>query len=436
VQSCQKHQLLPAMALSVGIFLAAVALPSPALGQDLNAALSNAESKAASAEAEIGQAQARVGPAAARYKATSKRAQPAQQAAAAARLRMRGMKAAIAVRRRSAAAQVARIESEHRSEVAEHDEAVRGGIDLALAALLAAAIALGWGWFRASAAVAWLTRVQLGQAIGLCLGGGFVLFLVGAAIAGAGGLTGVLGVFIALTGPVFAVAFLLARHSAEVQSGREKPLLRRERAPQWLMRGLAGLLGVICLAGLASAIFASGPGTEVVSAQVRSEASGTVGAARKRRLAVAETKTAALGQQASRRGSKQSAAQAVLRKARQGLGAAKSRLAAAEQSARSYSHQIEVAYKQEVREREKEEAKAQIEAEKQAEREAEEAEEESEGEECDPNYAGACLKPNVSDYDCIGGSGNGPYYTGEVTVVGVDHYGLDANGNGIGCEGE
>jgi hypothetical protein len=54
--------------------------------------------------------------------------------------------------------------------------------------------------------------------------------------------------------------------------------------------------------------------------------------------------------------------------------------------------------------------------------------------ECDPNYAGACLMPNASDYDCEGGSGNGPYYTGEVTVIGVDHYGLDADGDGIGCE--
>ena len=60
----------------------------------------------------------------------------------------------------------------------------------------------------------------------------------------------------------------------------------------------------------------------------------------------------------------------------------------------------------------------------------------SEESECDPNYTGACLMPNVSDYDCEGGDGNGPYYTGEVTVVGVDHYGLDENNNGIGCEAE
>lgn len=54
--------------------------------------------------------------------------------------------------------------------------------------------------------------------------------------------------------------------------------------------------------------------------------------------------------------------------------------------------------------------------------------------ECDPNYEGACLDPNAYDYDCAGGSGDGPEYTGPVTVVGEDHYGLDADGDGHGCE--
>jgi hypothetical protein len=53
---------------------------------------------------------------------------------------------------------------------------------------------------------------------------------------------------------------------------------------------------------------------------------------------------------------------------------------------------------------------------------------------CDPNYAGACLRPDVSDYDCAGGSGDGPYYTGRVDVVGSDHYGLDRDGDGVACE--
>jgi len=67
-------------------------------------------------------------------------------------------------------------------------------------------------------------------------------------------------------------------------------------------------------------------------------------------------------------------------------------------------------------------------------REQEDAETSEPTSECDPSYSGACLNPYSSDYDCEGGSGNGPDYTGEVTVVGEDHYGLDADGDGVGCE--
>jgi hypothetical protein len=53
---------------------------------------------------------------------------------------------------------------------------------------------------------------------------------------------------------------------------------------------------------------------------------------------------------------------------------------------------------------------------------------------CDPNYAGACLNPNSYDYDCAGGSGDGPDYTGWVRVIGDDHFDLDRDGDGIGCD--
>ena len=53
---------------------------------------------------------------------------------------------------------------------------------------------------------------------------------------------------------------------------------------------------------------------------------------------------------------------------------------------------------------------------------------------CHPSYKGACLDPNASDYDCIGGSGNGPKYTGLVRVVGPDVFRLDADHDGWGCE--
>lgn len=54
--------------------------------------------------------------------------------------------------------------------------------------------------------------------------------------------------------------------------------------------------------------------------------------------------------------------------------------------------------------------------------------------ECHPSYSDACLNPNASDYDCAGGSGNGPYYTGRVRVIGPDIFGLDRDRDGWGCE--
>jgi hypothetical protein len=53
---------------------------------------------------------------------------------------------------------------------------------------------------------------------------------------------------------------------------------------------------------------------------------------------------------------------------------------------------------------------------------------------CHPSYEGVCLDPNAEDYDCIGGSGDGPLYTGQVRVVGPDVFELDHHNDGIGCE--
>jgi hypothetical protein len=52
---------------------------------------------------------------------------------------------------------------------------------------------------------------------------------------------------------------------------------------------------------------------------------------------------------------------------------------------------------------------------------------------CNPNYGG-CLKANAADYDCEGGGGDGPFYSGSVDVIGVDEYDLDDDGDGTGCE--
>ncbi len=49
-----------------------------------------------------------------------------------------------------------------------------------------------------------------------------------------------------------------------------------------------------------------------------------------------------------------------------------------------------------------------------------------------PALVVACV---ASDYDCAGGSGDGPKYTGPVTVKGgSDPYDLDRDGDRTGCE--
>ena len=55
------------------------------------------------------------------------------------------------------------------------------------------------------------------------------------------------------------------------------------------------------------------------------------------------------------------------------------------------------------------------------------------GDDCHPSYS-PCLDASASDYDCAGGSGNGPYYTGRVRVIGPDVFRLDTDGDGWGCE--
>jgi hypothetical protein len=51
---------------------------------------------------------------------------------------------------------------------------------------------------------------------------------------------------------------------------------------------------------------------------------------------------------------------------------------------------------------------------------------------CTPGYS-PCIPPG-SDVDCQGGTGDGPrYIAGPVQVTGSDPYGLDGDGNGVGC---
>jgi PASTA domain len=54
---------------------------------------------------------------------------------------------------------------------------------------------------------------------------------------------------------------------------------------------------------------------------------------------------------------------------------------------------------------------------------------------CDPSYPDVCLDPAVEDYDCAGGTGNGPKYVeGPIRVRPPDPFDLDREGDGWGCE--
>jgi len=420
VQSKWRRRRLGAVALGC---VAALVASTPAFGQELGAALNSAEADAASAEAQVAEAQAKVMPAQRRYAAAAARARPAHADARAARSEVHVTKTAIAARRRAAERRIASIEAGHQSQVEHHDDAVQGGVGVALAALAAAGVALGWGWFRASAGVAWLVTQRRSQAIGLCVGGAFVAVIAGAALAGAGGALGALGVFVAVLGLWLAVALLMARHSALVQAARERPLLGHERLPAWFTKGLAGVAGVLCLALLVGALFSSGPQAMHIDAGMRQAAAGFVSTNTRRSLVAAEARAATLERRAARLGNLQNAARTALRTARGELASAQSRLAAAEDEIGRYTRRIEVAEKKEAHQRETEERKA--------------IEEEERAQACDPSYEGECLKDGIGDYDCASGSGDGPNYVySEVRVVGPDVFGLDANGNGFGCEGE
>ena len=52
-----------------------------------------------------------------------------------------------------------------------------------------------------------------------------------------------------------------------------------------------------------------------------------------------------------------------------------------------------------------------------------------------PSYPDVCLDPEATDYDCAGGSGNGPEYVrGPIRVLPPDPFDLDREGDGVGCE--
>jgi hypothetical protein len=415
--------------VAVALGLAAcllLALSPNALAQDPKAGLADAETRAAAAETDATELESVARLAKAKLEAAKEQAAPVRLEAERAADRVAATEASLRRTHLQAVATVRRIEEERRDAAKDHDEEVASGIGFGIAALILALIALAWGWFRASAAVAFLARIQLGQAIGLCVGGGFVAVIVGAAIGSAGGLAEVVGVAILSLGLMLPVALLLGRHSAEVQRGRARPVLGRKRIPVRATQVIAALFALLFLFGFGSALFAGEAESNEITSKTRELAEDEDPPSQA--LVKAEDAATKL------EGSAAPLLAAVYRRktdldaVERQLGKAESRFSNAERDARGFTRRLLVIERREIREREEEErAAAKLIA-----REEREASEEA-AEECNPNYSG-CLDPYASDYDCEGGSGDGPLYTGTVEVIGYDEYGLDDDGDGIGCD--
>lgn len=423
-------RVLAAIVLVLVGALLAIGVAS-ASAQDPAAGLANAEAKVAQFEGEAPDLQSRVSAAEARYRAVVRHAAPALGALRQDKAEVRHLRRHLAAQEQKAKADIGRLQEQHQQEVDDHDEEVRNGVGFGSAALVVGLIALGWSFFRTSAPVAALSELDLGRAVGLCVGGGFLILIAGLVLGSSGGAVGAIGSFLFCLGFVLPAALLLARHSAEVQRGRSKPLFGRESLPSWIPLATAGLMAVIFLASTGSAIFATGASSQPISPQLEQQAEATSEGEGAEELEAAKERVARAAQQAATPLGRRKSARRQLASARRGYRHLQLRLTSARSSQRSFTQRLVALEAKEQREIEKEEARALREQEEQEEIAAEEAlEVEEEVAACDYN---PCLPP-ASDYDCEGGSGNGPAYTGMVEVTGTDIYGLDADGDGIGCE--
>ncbi|HTR74173.1 MAG TPA: hypothetical protein VMH33_02805 [Solirubrobacterales bacterium] len=429
---------------TIAAFALVLLVASPAGARDLRSSIAAAEERAETAATEAADLKTSVGPALAHLKATGRRAAPVRLELRTAERRATAIKAREHARVAAAAARVRGAEEANRRQSEKHEEKVTSGIGIGLSLLIIGWIVLAWGWFRASAAVAALTRVTLAQALGLCVGGGLLALIVGGALHSSGGVVAVLGMTLALLGLTLPCAFLFARHSAEIQRGRSRPILRRERFPSRVTQVLAAIVGVLCLVGFGSAIFASTAKSGSVPASTRSLAS--VDLSSYPPLVAAEARTRRLRKSANPLLAHFHSARRSADKAKREVGHAESRMVAADHKARRLTRRLAALEAREQRELEADERREERELAREQRREEKEyeaeqrvlvrAEEEAEeAEACDPNYEGACLHDGIGDYDCAGGSGDGPNYVeGPIYVVGADPFGLDEDGDGIACE--
>jgi hypothetical protein len=197
---------------------------------------------------------------------------------------------------------------------------------------------------------------------------------------------------------------------------------------EWVPRGIALLLLLFAVLGLLTPVTSDEPSAPMISAQLREEAGPLDSGPGAKELEKAKTKTQQASERAAGPLNQQAIARSELQKATSSVRQAKARLIDAEADARRSERRLAALVAREEREAARLAAR---EAEEVEEIEAEEAEElefveEEAASGCDPNYSG-CVPAYPPDVDCaeVGGS---------VSVYGSDPHGLDADGDGVGCE--
>lgn len=424
----------------VGLLL----LVSTASARDYEAEIVEAQSRAATASAEVADLRISVTPDRSRLAAAEKRATPTRRRARTTAAQVTAAKRGLRARRLRAARTAAQIRDEQKKASEKHDQKVHSDLGLALAALVMAAIALAWSWFRASAAVAYLTRNPL-KKVAVAAGGIWLIALiVGSSMVQGGGLLAVIGGLVMGLSFGLPVAFLLARHSAEIQRGRAKAIFRRERLSPTVTRIIAGVFGAVFLVAAILGLTTGEAHSRSVGEQLRGQMK--LASMSSPQIKSGEMRAVALRKELAPLQKAVAERRLRLHTAQRKLHRAQVHLVDAKSDEKHWSHALAAAQAEEQRQLEREEARAQRQQETE-EREYEHAlereeretqhqmEEEESAEACDPNYVGACLHEGIGDYDCAGGSGNGPNYVeGPIEVVGVDEFGLDSDGDGIACE--
>lgn len=395
------------------LLLVLLLVPASTASADLPSELSEAESRVGSAEAELTAAQGRLEQARARRAAAARRAVEPVAAARTARARVRALRADLLETQRRARRAIAEREEDRRAAADEHDDEVSAGIGIGIAAIIVAALVLGWSRFRVSLPVVALGRVGFWQAVALCVGGGFVVAVIGAAMGSGDGPVATVGIAIFLLGVVLPVALLLARRRVGVEG---------ERLRGWLSGGAAALLVLFGLAAILAAVLRDEPEAVSPSVRLQQEANALRSGPGAERLGEAKEEAAEARQLAAGPLARRRAAGAALRRARRRVQDVQSGLLDATAEARRLANRLEAALAREEREAIAEQRRE----ERLTEELEEEAEEESVPAGCDDGYSG-CVPPYPPDVDCseVGES---------VAVYGSDPHGLDADADGIGCE--